>query len=69
MNLQVKYVAGMAGIRGDYGYHAWNAIRINGKWQMVDPTWGTDLQQRESWWLTPKADFLKSHIPADESYP
>ncbi len=31
-------------LESDYDYsHAWNAIRLNGKWMLVDTTWGTSL--------------------------
>ncbi len=38
---------------GDQMYiprHEWNAVRINGKWQLVDATWGAGgLYQKRSW--------------------
>jgi len=52
--------------------HAWNAIRIEGKWHLLDATWEASLTQkehlfapggRESYFLTPPLVFLQDHLP------
>lgn len=55
--------------------HAWNAVFLNGKWELVDPTWGAvELDHknrkirnafREKYFLTPAKTFLEDHFPFD----
>jgi hypothetical protein len=55
--------------------HAWNAVYLNGKWELVDPTWGSvELDSknkkikntfREKYFLTPARIFLEDHFPVD----
>ena len=66
MGLQVMFISGFAGLNGVTGYHAWNAVQIDGQWEMVDVTWGAHPEQRERWFLTPKSKFLTSHVPDKE---
>ena len=72
-NMAARYVAG-------YGKselnderlepHAWNAIRIEGNWELFDPTWAsnslrhdsTDLSVTfEKWFMTPPPNFGRQH--------
>lgn len=42
--------------------HRWNTVNIDGKWYLVDVTWG-------SWFfLMPPESFLEEHLPEDDSY-
>jgi transglutaminase/protease-like cytokinesis protein 3 len=34
-----KAICGVAGTRSGYGYHAWNKVKLNGKWYWHDVTW------------------------------
>ena len=43
-----------------YGMHAWNAIRINEEWYLLDTTW--------SWFLTEPIEFYNQHIPYDDKW-
>lgn len=64
----------------DKGYtkdHDWNAVKINGQWQLVDTTWGagyTDDSEHfvrsfdDFWFLTPPSQFVYSHCPDDASW-
>jgi len=84
--LEAKVVAGFG--RGS-GYwpgaaygpnenHAWNAVRINGRWELLDCTWGTGYYDRYAgrtvrrfepfYFLTDPGEFLYSHFPADSTY-
>lgn len=55
--------------------HAWNAVKIDGKWQFVDTTWGsgwTDLKRRkftrrlkDDYFLPNQTGFFLSHFPED----
>ena len=52
--------------------HAWNAVKIDGQWQLCDPTWGAGyLDERgqfvrhffEHYYRTPPAEFIFDHLP------
>lgn len=55
--------------------HSWNAVKINNKWYLCDPTWGAgaiDVQTgrfrkklNEEFYLTEGKTFIKRHIPLD----
>ncbi len=55
--------------------HAWNAVRIDGEWHLMDPTWGAgyistrenEYVQRfeEHYFLTPPELFVADHLPTD----
>lgn len=85
MGLQIQRVSGWS--KG-YGYttgqrfdgptnHAWNAVRIDGQWRLMDPTWGAgylDQQMRfvrrfqEHYFLTPPDAFIFDHLPQDPQW-
>jgi len=85
MGLQVQVVSGWS--KG-YGYttgqrfdgptnHAWNAVRIDGRWRLMDPTWGAgylDQQMRfvrrfqEHYFLTAPDAFVFDHLPQDPQW-
>jgi len=53
--------------------HAWNAVRIDGVWRLLDATWGSSLLQKrndfvqtetEEYWLTPPGRFILHHLPS-----
>jgi hypothetical protein len=82
MRLQVEVVNGWS--KG-YGYrpgqrfdgptnHTWNAVRIDGQWRLMDPTWGAGyLDERmqfvrrfqEHYFLTAPDAFVFDHLPQD----
>jgi transglutaminase/protease-like cytokinesis protein 3 len=90
-NLFLK-MAGYAGLqavkvlgwgRVDYtneGYtkdHAWNAVKINGEWQLLDVTWGAGYSDENNkfvrnfsdfWFLTPPNQFIYTHYPNDSPW-
>ncbi len=53
--------------------HAWNALLIDGKWKLFDPTWGGGYSQgneyvhrfTEEYFLVPPDKMIKSHMPYD----
>jgi hypothetical protein len=85
MGLQVQVVPGWS--KG-YGFtagqrfdgptnHAWNALRIDGQWRLMDPTWGAGyLDQstrfvrrfQEHYFLTPPDAFVFDHLPQDPQW-
>jgi transglutaminase/protease-like cytokinesis protein 3 len=56
--------------------HAWNAVKINGGWYLIDSTWGAGsiIQQRfvrefdEGYFLTPPERFIYNHLPEDSKW-
>lgn len=56
-----------------YKNHVWNAVHINGHWQLMDPTMGSgywDLRKnifirkfQEHYFFTKPSDFIKDHFP------
>ena len=79
-------VVRIAGYGNGYGYlpgenlsgpsnHAWNAVKINGSWYLIDCTWGAgyiDDNKKyvrkfdDHYFMTPPSEFIYGHFP-DES--
>jgi len=59
-------------------HHAWNAVKINGTWRLVDPTWGSGYCDKGmtkftrsfnyTWFFANSKDFLVSHLPDDSQW-
>ncbi len=57
------------------GSHAWNLVRTDGEWGLVDPTWGAgdvNIDEhkytprfKEFFFLSPPEAFVKDHFPTD----
>lgn len=51
--------------------HSWNAVKLEGKWYLLDATWGSSLALddqiyttiNEDFFLTEPGQFLKTHLP------
>ena len=54
-----------------YG-HAWNAVKLDGKWELVDATWddptGGPPTLRSTYLFTPPELFLYNHLPDDPNW-
>jgi len=57
--------------------HAWNAVKIDGKWRLVDTTWGAGyvdeglkfVQRLEDhYFFAPPEDFILDHLPIDPKW-
>lgn len=57
--------------------HAWNAVKIDGEWRLVDSTWGAghlDPEEgfvqsfEEFYFLTPPEELVWTHLPEDPSW-
>jgi len=76
---------GINGFSKGFGYtgkigrdtdHAWNAVRINGKWYLIDVTWDAGPLERRTfikrystgWLFLDSRPFLYSHLPEDAAY-
>ncbi len=63
-----KYIGGKAGTGKDAGGHAWNIVKIGGRWYYVDSTWDDDDENNSynhDYFLKGKSDFDE----ADPSQP
>jgi len=53
--------------------HAWNGVKVNGKWLIVDATWAAGFEQNGRWvkqfdnyfYNIPKEHIFKTHYPED----
>jgi len=81
-------VAGIPGYAKGYGYaagrssgrkpnHSWNAIRLDGRWQLIDCTWGAGYigddrrfhrQFNPHYFLTSPGEFIYDHFPEKDSW-
>ncbi len=51
--------------------HAWNAVKTNKGWMLLDATWATrdsGLRANTYWFNTPPEQFVYSHFPEDSSF-
>jgi transglutaminase-like putative cysteine protease len=59
----------------DGNLHAWNAVKIDGQWLLVDTTWDDPVDRdggretlRETYLFTPPALFALDHRPTDDAW-
>ena len=46
--------------------HAWNVVKINGQWYVLDATWGASGGDAvKNYFLTPPSVFMENHYPHD----
>ena len=56
--------------------HAWNAIKIDNKWRLVDVTWGAGHTENKQWkpffddyfFFTDPNEFSLTHLPGDKEF-
>ncbi len=52
--------------------HTWNAVKLNGEWQLLDITWaishGTNRQPDSFWYLIKPSEFILSHYPENAKW-
>jgi hypothetical protein len=65
------------GLPKDLTGHTWNAVKIEGRWQLMDVTWasgGLDSQGKfgrqftDFWFATPPEQFIYTHLPSQERW-
>ena len=74
--LEVKKISGHSKVWPDARVntsrtdHAWNAVKINGKWRLMDVTWASEKNDEMEyfWFDTPPEKFIYSHFPSDTAY-
>lgn len=60
----------------DQPNHAWNAVRIDGQWRLIDSTWGAGFVREgkyqkvlsERFFLVPPEQLVFSHFPQEERW-
>ncbi len=82
VGLESKYLTGLARKKlespGSDRKLAWNAVKIRGKWHLLDCTWGAGTVNHENrrftrkldeaWFLMPPEDFAYSHFPVERKW-
>lgn len=79
VGLECAFVSGFSrkDLRASGGDHAWNAVKINGKWELLDVTWGASYREkngdfnqvfRPGYFCTAPRIFVLNHIPEDEKW-
>ena len=52
--------------------HTWNAVKLNGKWRLLDITWaighGSEGRPDNFWYLTKPSDFIYTHYPENTKW-
>lgn len=58
--------------------HAWNAVKVNNKWYLLDVTWASGhvdnrvskftRKRNDFYYLTPPEDFIRDHHPAESNW-
>lgn len=61
-----------------YKNHTWNAVKINGEWNLMDATWASGYfnynyktffkQYEEHFYFTSPSDFIKTHFPGKKEW-
>ncbi|MFT7612084.1 MAG: hypothetical protein ACI9J3_001033, partial [Parvicellaceae bacterium] len=82
VGFECNYVSGYTKVNGkltndDMGLHAWNVVKINKKWKLVDVTWGSgyirsgfhfkkfEKKVNDHWFTTDPEEFVITHVPED----
>jgi hypothetical protein len=86
VGLESKYVVGRSrsddqglppNLRDSETNHAWNAVKIDGRWELLDPTWGAGhvtgnkkfvQEPTDEWFLVSPDIFVHSHLPEKKEW-
>lgn len=85
VGIEAKYITGVSkqnahqiGSFPKRSSHAWNAVKIEGKWFLLDPTWAAGIVNHktgkftrvfnEGFYLVDPKFFILSHFPEDEKW-
>ncbi len=79
VGLECAFITGHSkgSVRGGWGSHAWNAVKINGKWELLDATWGSGHVKDDGkfhavfqpgYFFTPARIFALDHFPEEEKW-
>lgn len=57
--------------------HAWNVVKVDGRWALLDATWGSGYintdkafvrRVTDDWFMTPPKAFIYTHLPEDDKW-
>lgn len=76
--LECAYITGHSkgSVLGGWATHAWNAVKIDGQWQLLDATWGSGHVEEDKFYrnfqpgyffTTPRL-FILDHFPDDSKW-
>lgn len=87
MNIECRTIEGTAGTHMQNAFihpdslktnHAWNAVKLNGEWKLIDATWASGYCDREvtkftkrrddACFLMKPASFIYRHLPDDSTW-
>ena len=74
VGIEAKTIHGYTKLNASFNKpnHTWNAVKINGQWQLLDITWsisnGKSKLPDRSWYLTKPEIFINSHYPQDRKW-
>jgi hypothetical protein len=63
--------------KNNYANHSWNAVNVNGTWNLVDITWSAGgvnpafefvPQFTDGYYFMPAANFIREHLPFDQMW-
>ena len=78
--IKCEYIVGESITSNNYGSHAWNIVKLDGVWYIMDVTWATgntidksasiknSKKIDEAWWMANYVEFMKSHKTDDSTW-
>ncbi len=60
------YKKGDFSLRGKGTNHAWNKVKINGKWYLIETTWAWCLKEYNFYFLANPMHLIYTHFPSEE---
>jgi transglutaminase-like putative cysteine protease len=81
-NLEIVEIIGISksygfSEKGTLGAHAWNAVKIDNQWRLLDATWGAgfvtksgefEKELEDFYFFTPPEQFIYSHFPKERQW-
>lgn len=63
LGIENTIISGIGGAEEDNGPHAWNAVKLEGIWYLVDVTWDNqEPNYNYEWFLNGTESFMNSHV-------
>ncbi len=83
LDITCEYITGAAktfsreiGVKNSMENHAWNAVKLNNQWHLIDVTWSTGntvntpnvFDFNDVYYLIPPEQLIENHFPKDEKW-